>query len=129
MAYFSAEPLNTARSALSRRAYGYCVRYGRYGYYSTCDRSFWSRFGRWILAGIMVFLGVTVLITALICLAIRKRRSRRRQTSLYTPAVGTTQQGYFNGSQTYAPPHNAPPKYGGPQPYGGVTQPSDAHVQ
>ncbi|RKF56145.1 hypothetical protein OnM2_077037 [Erysiphe neolycopersici] len=129
MGILSAEVPQTTKNALTRRAYGYCVRFGRYGYYSTCKRSIWSRFGSWILAGLMVFLGIITIIAALICLTIRRRRSRRHRISTNTPAYNTTQQGYHDQSQTYAPPPNAPPKYGGPEPYGGVTQPPNAYVQ
>ncbi|RKF80255.1 hypothetical protein GcM1_195023 [Golovinomyces cichoracearum] len=125
-------PASALKNTISRRAYGYCVRYGHYGYYSTCRRSVWSRFGRWVLAGILIILGLIAIAVTLCCITRRNRQIRRRKKNQGLESSGSN---YFDGppppqqQQQYAPPPGAPPKYGGPEPYGGVTQPANAYVQ
>ncbi|CAD6499403.1 BgTH12-03519 [Blumeria graminis f. sp. triticale] len=97
---------------LVRRAYGHCVRNGRYGHYSDCRLSYWSRIGRWILAGVMFSLAILTILVTVCCIARRRKRNvanaRHQQGQLY-----------------YQPPADAPPKYSGHH----VAQPQSAYVR
>jgi len=110
------------------RQYGYGSSSSRNcNYYGNCRRSAWSRFGRWVLAGILIFIAIFML---LVLLCMRNRRRRRahpkinsnpmtHQTHAPAPQTGTyynQDQGYAQNqsyNQGYAPPPGAPPKYGG----------------
>ncbi|ESZ89750.1 hypothetical protein SBOR_9863 [Sclerotinia borealis F-4128] len=113
-----------------------------YGYY-TC-RSGWSRFGRWILAGVLILIGL-VFLFAFMCIT-RKRRRRNQikssnQPMAYTQPTNTNTNTYgqapvsntynqqpaqdYNYSQpqqSYAPPAGAPPMYGGGGAHVGANQ-------
>jgi len=109
-----------------------------YGYYS-CN-SAWSRFGRWILAGVLIFIFVLFLFAAM-CLA--RRRRRRNQISSTNQPMAYSQTGNtynqpannydYSEPQTYAPPAGAPPIYGGGANQGyyntGVTQPTNTYAK
>jgi len=107
--------------------YGNC-----YGY--NCDSN-WTRWGRWVLAGILLFIGLCVLLFVLFL----NRRRRGRGMGRFHPRIGmggrTNQQnqppqseaafgggggvgggGIYNqnaGYQQYAPPPGPPPQYAG----------------
>ncbi|KAI9641785.1 hypothetical protein NHQ30_009644 [Ciborinia camelliae] len=119
-----------------------CYRRG-YGYYR-CN-SAWSRFGRWILTGILIFFAL-ILVFAILCIS--KRRRRRNQISsgnqpmAYTQPANTYGQpavqgyNYSQPQQSYAPPAGAPPYGGGhgganQDYYGtsGVTQPANTYAK
>jgi len=106
-----------------------------YGYYN-CHSS-WYRWGRWVLAGILIFIGVIFLFA---CLFVTRRRRRRNQISntsqpmAYTAPTGRQDYDYSQPppqGQTYASPPGAPPQYGGGanQDYYGVQQPQNAYVK
>jgi len=123
------------------RQYGYG--YGNScNYYGNCH-SAWYRWGRWVLAGILIFLAI-VLIFFFMCL--RKRRSRRRMTSASTrmtyqapiaPQTGAYYNqeqnqdynpGYNQGyNQNYAAPEGPPPQYGGYEQCGNVEMPGNTY--
>ncbi|KAF7952459.1 uncharacterized protein EAE97_001956 [Botrytis byssoidea] len=119
-----------------------CYRNG-YGYYR-CN-SAWSRFGRWILAGVLIFVGL-ILLFAIMCISRRRRRrnqiSSTNQPMAYTQPAATYGQApasynYSQPQQSYAPPAGAPPTYGGAHAganadyYGtsGVTQPANTYAK
>jgi len=54
--------------------YGYPYGYGGYGY---PYRSSWSTWGRWVLTGILIFIGVVFVLTMLLCSVLTRRRRRR----------------------------------------------------
>ncbi|APA11941.1 hypothetical protein SS1G_05489 [Sclerotinia sclerotiorum 1980 UF-70] len=114
-----------------------CYRRG-YGYYR-CN-SAWYRFGRWILAGILIFVGL-ILLFAIMCIT-RRRRRRNQIRSGNTPMTynqsntyGPSAPNNYNSQsqQQYAPPAGAPPNYGGGNQdyYGasGVTQPQNTYAK
>jgi hypothetical protein len=106
----------------------------------------WSRIGRWILAGVLIFIGL-LLLAIILCLSARRKKRARRMTtnnpSTYTAPPQTTyanQPQYgnnagYNGNATYAPPTGAPPQNYGNQganegyyaSTGGVNQPQGTY--
>jgi len=102
--------------------------YSNCSYYNNCN-STWSRWGRWVLAGILIFVGLLVL---LFILFMGRRRRRRSGFNNTTSTPMTTNYGYSNGgapasgyagatypqTEQYAPPQGPPPTYGG----GGANQ-------
>jgi len=118
---------------------------GGYGGYSgsyNCD-SAWYRWGRWVLAGILILIGICFLLTAAFCVLCRKRRNRKRYENTTTPMSNVQQPvggGYQNDQPMYARPSEAaPPLYSGNyeagnagyygQQQGGVTLPQGAYVK
>ncbi|CAD6445533.1 453d12ef-e1fa-4cca-80c3-1f4c6813acf8 [Sclerotinia trifoliorum] len=105
-----------------------CFRRG-YGYYR-CN-SAWYRFGRWVLAGILIFIGL-ILLFAIMCIT-RRRRRRNQIRSGNTPMTYNQPNTYNSQQQQYAPPAGAPPHHGGGNQdyYGasGVTQPQNAYAK
>ncbi|KAF7870567.1 hypothetical protein EAF04_004311 [Stromatinia cepivora] len=111
-----------------------CYRRG-YGYYR-CN-SAWNRFGRWILAGVLIFIGI-ILLFAIMCIS-RRRRRRMQIRSGNTPMTYNqpntygqppTSNNYNYSQQQYAPPAGAPG--GANQDYygtSGVTQPSNTYAK
>ena len=104
-----------------------------YGYYR-CN-SAWHRFGRWILAGVLI---IMVLFFLFIFMCISKRRRRRNQIrSGNQPMAYQAPQSHYSQPKPYAPPAGAPPNYGGQsgganQDYygtGGVTQPQNTYAK
>jgi len=111
-------------------------------YYSNCDsyytnncNSAWSRWGRWVLAGILLFLAILFIFLAL---CFRRRRARRNQIFTTSTPMQAQQPGgvYYNQTQpqyegNYAPPAGAPPNYGGQNEYygqqNGIAQPQNAY--
>jgi len=134
-------------SIAARATYSTCR--DRYGRLYRCRTSAWSRYGRWILTGILILIAVVFVLMCL-CLAQRKRRKARKYQTTQTPmtAPPQPQQNYYGGDQQYnqnqnqnqyAPPSGAPPQnygygnqganegyYGQQQ---GVTKPQGAYVQ
>ncbi|TVY46717.1 hypothetical protein LOCC1_G002839 [Lachnellula occidentalis] len=134
---------------------GYNSGYGNGGSYN-CN-SAWSRWGRWVLAGILIFIAIVfILLFALrpsvLCPLLTTpqpsfcaRRRRRRSAKTYENTAMTNVQqptgnNYQNDQPMYAPPAEAPPLYSGNyggggsnQGYygqqGGVTQPQGAYVK
>jgi len=127
---------------LARVSYGNC-----YGY--NCNSN-WYQWGRWILAGVLIFIGFCVLLFVLFL----NRRRRRRGMGRIHPRIGMGRRanqmesqppqsqvpygggGVYNqnmGYQQYAPPPGAPPQYGSglnADYYGqhqGVSQPENAY--
>ncbi|EKD12927.1 uncharacterized protein L3040_005786 [Drepanopeziza brunnea f. sp. 'multigermtubi'] len=106
-------------------------------YYGNC-RSNWDRWGRWVLAGILIFLGLFLFFLYLCC---ANRRRRRRMNNAPTPMTAHN-PGYsgYHPQQPYAPPPgppppqyvngngNAPGGYYGQQ-SGGLTQPQGAYMK
>ncbi|KAG9238413.1 permease for cytosine/purines, uracil, thiamine, allantoin-domain-containing protein [Amylocarpus encephaloides] len=129
-----------ARELVPRRT---CYR-SRYGYRSSYRcRSAFSSWGRWVLAGILIFVGLVLLLVLLCCSRRRKRRNATRMATqpatTYTPQNhnNTNNNGYTgapaNNTQ-YAPPAGAPPTYGNGENYGyynagNVQQPGNAYVK
>jgi len=134
-------PLDTreAENNLVSRARCYDSYYRRY---YTCRSSAWSRFGRWILAGVLIFVAV-IFLFAIMCMS--RRRRRRNQISSNQPmAYQAPSNNYPPASndyyapqgqqQQYAPPAGHPPYYGGNQGNAenqgyGVTQPQNAYTK
>ncbi|KAH7420172.1 hypothetical protein BKA64DRAFT_34746 [Cadophora sp. MPI-SDFR-AT-0126] len=119
-------------------------------YYGRCNpryqncRSAFSRWGRWVLAGILIFLGILLLFIVLCCSKRRKRRRALHSTPMTAPVGHNSgyNAGYNNGggayNQQYAPPAGAPPpQYGGNAGYNngyygqqnGIAQPQNAYVK
>ncbi|KAM3075147.1 hypothetical protein ACMFMG_007399 [Clarireedia jacksonii] len=126
-------PIDTreAESNLVSRATCY-DRY--YGYYS-CRRSAWSRFGRWILAGILIFIALFFLFV-IMCIT-RRRRRRNQIVSTNQPMAYQTPSNNYppasndyyapQGQQQYAPPAGKPPYHNDNATYG-VTQPQNVYT-
>ncbi|TVY35063.1 hypothetical protein LSUB1_G005066 [Lachnellula subtilissima] len=114
---------------------------GGYGGSYSCN-SAWSRWGRWVLAGILIFIGICFLLVIALCAMRRKRRNRKRYESTTTPMANVQQPvggGYQNDQPAYARPSEpAPPLYSGNYEagnagyygqQGGVTLPQGAYVK
>ncbi|KAF4628184.1 hypothetical protein G7Y89_g9969 [Cudoniella acicularis] len=122
-----------------------CYRY-QYGYsYAYNCNSAWYRWGRWLLAGILILIGIFLVLFILR----RRRRNRNQYATTSTPM--TTQPvsaydagynngeynanggGYYNQNQQYEPPTGAPPTHGENTGYygqqAGVTQPANTYQQ
>ncbi|EPE35357.1 hypothetical protein GLAREA_11056 [Glarea lozoyensis ATCC 20868] len=127
-----------SRELVKRRT---CYR-TRYGYTQAyrCSNSAWSRFGRWILAGVLILIGLILLLMILCLSRRRKRRAAKYATQPATTYNAPPQTTYNNtgydqnagyGNQQYAPPAGAPPpNYGGNEGYynqGGVSQPGNTY--
>ncbi|KAB8294829.1 hypothetical protein EYC80_006790 [Monilinia laxa] len=138
-------PIDTREALHLNGFYSRATCYRRnYGYYR-CN-SAWSRFGRWILAGVLIFIGVLFLF---VILCISKRRRRRNQISsgnqpmAYSQPTNTYNQppaqpyDYTQPQQSYAAPPGVPSTYGGGHAganqdyYGtsGVTQPTHVYTK
>ncbi|CZS92016.1 hypothetical protein WAI453_000035 [Rhynchosporium graminicola] len=84
--------------------------------YQNC-RSNFSRWGRWVLAGILIFFGIFLFFMFLCISKRRKRRAALHSTPMTAPAGNAGyNSGYNNGgynnnapTQQYAPPPGAPP--------------------
>ncbi|KAI0994866.1 hypothetical protein K3495_g13315 [Podosphaera aphanis] len=114
--------LSEVHNELTRRAYGFCVRNGRYGSYPSCRQSLWRRIGRWILVSILLFISFSVISVTLCCIA-RRRMKQRRNFGNVPPMSTAPPSGYGGGHQPqYASQHNQ--HY---QP--GVAQPPNAHFR
>ncbi|OWP01724.1 hypothetical protein B2J93_2316 [Marssonina coronariae] len=111
----------------------------RYGYtrYNNCD-SAWHRWGRWLLSGVLIFIGIFLVFFVFCCIRCRQRRQNRHATS--TPMTATGNQGYaqqqYVPPQQYAPPAGAPPPQYGNEAYNGyygtqgaVAEPRGAHMK
>ncbi|KAI9048459.1 hypothetical protein LZ554_007295 [Drepanopeziza brunnea f. sp. 'monogermtubi'] len=105
-------------------------------YYRNC-RSNWGRWGRWVLAGILIFLGLFLFFLYLCC---ANRRRRRRMNNAPTPMTAHNPGYSGNYQQPYAsPPGAPPPDYGNGngngnagyygQQSGGVTQPQGVYMK
>merc|ERR1712058_158677 len=119
------------------------IRYGRCGpRFQRCrNSSAFSRWGRWVVAGILIFFGILLLFLVLCCAKRRKRRAALHSTPMTAPSGHHNSgynAGYNNGgyNQQYAPPAGAPPQYGNTghnnDYYGqqnGVAQPQNAYVK
>ncbi|KAG4026758.1 hypothetical protein MFRU_037g00690 [Monilinia fructicola] len=129
-------PIDTREALHLNDIYSRATCYSRnYGYYRC--RSAWSRFGRWVLAGILIFVAIFFFF---IILCISRRRRRRNQISsgnqpmAYSQPTNTYNQ---PPAQPYAPPPGVPPSYGGGHTganqdyYGtsGVTQPTNVYTK
>jgi len=119
---------------------GYNSGYGGGGSYN-CN-SKWSRWGRWVLAGILIFIAVVFMLLFAFCARRRRRRSQKSYENTNTPMNDVQQPtggNYQNDQPMYAPPAEAPPLYSGNygagsnQGYygqqGGVTQPQGAYMK
>ncbi|KAE8453858.1 hypothetical protein EG329_007634 [Mollisiaceae sp. DMI_Dod_QoI] len=98
-------------------------------------RSSWYRWGRWVLAGVLLAIGL-ILVLLFLCLARRRRRRSARFQTTQTPMTAPP-GGYYNNNQQYnAPAGPPPPTYGAGVAnngyYGqqtGVAQPQGAYVK
>ncbi|KAH8773288.1 hypothetical protein BGZ57DRAFT_894507 [Hyaloscypha finlandica] len=111
------------------------IYYGsRCNYYGNCH-SAWYRWGRWVLAGILIFIGLIILAFILFCGSRRRRRNRQAMPMTSQAPLGGYNSGYGN-QQQYGAPSGPPPQYGsnmnagydgyyGQQ--GGVAQPQNAY--
>ncbi|KAJ8066892.1 hypothetical protein OCU04_004278 [Sclerotinia nivalis] len=105
--------------------------------YYRCN-SAWNRFGRWILAGVLIFIGL-ILLFAIMCITRRRRRRTQirsgntHMTYNQPNTYGQAPANNYNSQQQYAPPAGAPPHHGGGNQdyYGtsGVTQPSNTYAK
>ncbi|PMD25468.1 hypothetical protein NA56DRAFT_745251 [Hyaloscypha hepaticicola] len=105
-------------------------------YYGNCH-SAWYRWGRWVLAGVLLFIGLVFLAVLLFCTRRRRRRNRYATPMTSQAPLGGYNSGYGNGNQHYNPPSGPPPQYGNPNGntgydgyYGqqsGVAQPQNAY--
>ncbi|CZR60744.1 uncharacterized protein PAC_10640 [Phialocephala subalpina] len=115
-------------SLMSRALYNNCTYYSNGRRY--CRNSAWGRWGRWVLAGILILIAV-ILVFLFLCLGQRRRRRARNYQTTQTPMTAPS-GGYYNNQQQYNPPAGVPPTYGGGynnEYYGqqtGVAQPQNA---
>ncbi|PMD57368.1 uncharacterized protein K444DRAFT_615826 [Hyaloscypha bicolor E] len=87
------------------------IYYGsRCNYYGNC-RSSWYRWGRWVLAGILIFIGLIILAFILFCGSRRRRRNRHAVPMTSQAPLGGFNSGYGN-EQQYGAPLGPPPQYG-----------------
>jgi len=123
--------------------------YGCNSYYDNCN-SAWHRWGRWVLAGVVIFVGLVVIAGVLLMQNRRRRRSHPVATSTpmayqapIAPAGGyynsQTAQPYdqnlnpqYEPQQTYnrtyaAPEGPPPPQYNTYELEGGVVQPGNVY--
>ncbi|KAG9244845.1 hypothetical protein BJ878DRAFT_575379 [Calycina marina] len=112
--------------------------------YRTCSYnsrycSNWSRYGRWVLAGVLIFVALVLVFFLLCCRQRRRRRRMNTATPMATQPAYANNNGPGYGNQgynsQYAPPAGPPPQeYGGANNsyYGqqtGVSQPAPAYQQ
>jgi len=120
------------------------------GGYSNCN-SRWSRWGRWVLAGVLILVGLLFFLTLMFITQRRRRRNRLAFGNAPMPVqqqqqMGATTAPYNNNNNVgeYSPPMGAPPPmgnagygnggasganadyYGGAR---GVQEPSATHVK
>ncbi|KAI6093852.1 chitin synthesis regulation, resistance to congo red-domain-containing protein [Hypoxylon rubiginosum] len=103
-------PLIEIAAQLSKRRYN-CDDY-EYNRYGQCY-SAWNWYGRWIFAGVVIFL-VLVLFFLWACINSRRRRRNGLQPMYGTGWMANNQGGnpHYNNAQGY---NNPPPAYGAPQ--------------
>ncbi|KAH6713389.1 hypothetical protein BKA61DRAFT_675633 [Leptodontidium sp. MPI-SDFR-AT-0119] len=109
--------------------------------YQNC-RSAFNRWGRWVLAGILILMAIFLMFIFL-CLSRRRKRRAALHSTPMTAPVGNAgynsgyNGGYNNNTQQYAPPAGAPPPQYGNAGYNndyygqqnGVAQPQNAYVK
>ena len=127
--YISPSPQNHSITILTHSSY--TQRYN-------CN-SAWSRFGRWILAGVLIFIGL-ILLFLILCLSRRRKRRAAKYTSQPATTYNAPQTSTYDNNNTYgvnnggyAPPAGPPPtNYGGSNAgyyggQGGVEQPGNTY--
>ncbi|KAL3426435.1 hypothetical protein PVAG01_03226 [Phlyctema vagabunda] len=102
-----------ARAVLESRAT--CTT-GRYPYRRTYRCSAWQRFGRWVVAGILVLMGL-IFIALFLCLAARRKRRARKYATNPTP-MAATHQTYPDQNQGYGYNNGPQQEYGNANNYG-----------